>query len=390
MSKAVGIIGVGITKFGEFWEKNYRDLITEAGLKAMKDAGIEGKDVDELYVGSMTPGMFINQEHVAALVADYAGLTGIPATRVEAACASGGLALRQAYLNIRSGLSDIVVVGGVEKMTDVSVSTATVALAGAADEEWEVFHGATFPALYALMAQRHMIEYGTKEEHMAMVAVKNHKNGALNPNAQYQFEITIDKVMKSAPIAPPIKLLDCSPISDGAAVLVLASQEKIKELRKDNAVWILGSGQASDTLALHDRKSLCKTESAVKASRTAYSMAGVTPEDIDFAEVHDCFTIAEIMAIEALGFCNLGEGGKMTESGETALDGRKPVNTSGGLKSKGHPVGATGIAQAIEATLQLRGQADRRQVADAKIGLTHNVGGSGATCAVHVYGRELK
>jgi len=390
MSKAVGIIGVGITKFGEFWEKNYRDLITEAGLKAMKDAGIEGKDVDELYVGSMTPGMFINQEHVAALVADYAGLTGIPATRVEAACASGGLALRQAYLNIRSGLSDIVVVGGVEKMTDVSVSTATVALAGAADEEWEVFHGATFPALYALMAQRHMIEYGTKEEHMAMVAVKNHKNGALNPNAQYQFEITIDKVMKSAPIAPPIKLLDCSPISDGAAVLVLASQEKIKELRKDNAVWILGSGQASDTLALHDRKSLCKTESAVKASRTAYSMAGVTPEDIDFAEVHDCFTIAEIMAIEALGFCNLGEGGKMTESGETELDGRKPVNTSGGLKSKGHPVGATGIAQAIEATLQLRGQADRRQVADAKIGLTHNVGGSGATCAVHVYGRELK
>ncbi|MCX6694984.1 MAG: thiolase domain-containing protein [Candidatus Altiarchaeota archaeon] len=390
MKREVGIIGVGMTKFGEFWEKNYRDLITEAGVKAMTDAGIEGKDVDELYVGSMTPGMFINQEHVAALVADYAGLTGIPATRVEAACASGGLALRQAYLNIKSGISDIVVAGGVEKMTDVSVSTATVALAGASDEEWEVFHGATFPALYALMARRHMLEYGTTEEQMAMVAVKNHKNGALNPNAQYPFEITLEKAMNSAPIASPIKLMDCSPISDGAAVIVMASAEKIKEMKKDNAVWILGSGQSSDTLALHDRASLCRTEAAVRAAKTAYKMAGVGPRDIEFAEVHDCFTIAEIMAIEALGFCNFGEGGKMTERGETALNGSKPVNTSGGLKSKGHPVGATGIAQAIEATLQLRGTADKRQVKGAKIGLTHNVGGSGATAVVHVYGRDSK
>ena len=383
----VGIIGVGMTKFGELWEESYRDLVAEAGSKAISDAGIDGKNVDAGYVGSMSPGLFIGQEHVGSLVADYAGLIGIAATRVEAACASGGLALRQAYLSIKSGVNDIVVAGGVEKMTDVTVGQATVALAGAGDQEWEAFHGATFPSIYALMAQLHMREYGTTEEQLGMVAVKNHHNGAMNPNAQFQYEITLADVMKSSPVSTPLKLLDCSPISDGAAVVILASEKTCKKYT-ENPVWITGSGQASDTLALHDRECLYKTEAAVKAAKQAYKMSGRTPKQIDFAEVHDCFTIAEIMAIEALGFCDFGGGGKITEAGETKIGGMIPVNTSGGLKSKGHPVGATGIAQAIEATLQLRGDAGKRQVKDAKVGLTHNVGGSGATAVVHIFERD--
>ncbi|MBD3387491.1 MAG: thiolase domain-containing protein [Candidatus Altiarchaeales archaeon] len=385
----VAVIGAGMTRFGEFWNMSYRDLITEAGVKTIKDAGIEGTEIEALYVGSMTPGLFIEQEHIGALVADNSGLQGIPATRVEAACASGGLALREAYLSIKAGVADVVVAAGVEKMTDVSVEHATVALAGAGDQEWEAFHGATFPALYALMARRHMIEYGTTEEQMAMVAVKNHHNGSLNPNAQFKRQFKLEDVMSSAPVADPLKLLDCSPITDGAAAVILASEEKAKEM-SDNPVWIRGSGQASDTLALHDRKSLCRVESAVRAANTAYKMAGVKAGDIDFAEVHDCFTIAELMAVESLGFCKAGEGGRLTEDGETALEGRIPVNASGGLKAKGHPVGATGVAQAVEATMQLRGDAGKRQVKDAQLGLTHNVGGSGATSVVHVFSREVK
>jgi len=385
----VGVIGVGMTQFGEFWEKSYRDLIVEAGAHAINDAGIEGSTIDAGYVGSMSPGLFIEQEHIGALVADYVGLTKVQATRVEAACASGGLALRQGYLSIKAGVNDIVVVGGVEKMTDVPVNKATIALAGAGDQEWEAFHGATFPGLYALMTRRHMIEYGTTEEQLAAVAVKNHANGSLNPNAQYKRKVTLDQVMNSSKIATPLKLLDCSPISDGAAVVILASERKIKQLGVE-PVWIRGSGQASDTLALHDRRFLHKTEAAIIAGKRAYDSSGVKAKDIDFAEVHDCFTIAEIMAIEALGFCEFGEGGRITEESETAIGGSIPVNTSGGLKAKGHPVGATGVAQAIEAVKQIRGDAGKRQVKDANVGLTHNVGGSGATAVVHVFGRDKR
>ena len=385
----VAIIGVGLTKFGEFWERSYRDLISEAGLKAIIDARIDGVEIQEIYVGSMTPGLFINQEHIGALVADNAGLSGIPATRVESACASGGMALRQAYLSIKAGSADIVVAGGVEKMTDASTEHAAVALAGAADQEWEAFHGVTFPALYAMMARRHMKEFGTTEENLAQVAAKNHANGVHNPNAQYRHAFTVDEVMKSAPVADPLKLLDCSPITDGAAAVILASEEKARQLC-ENPIWITASTQSSDTLALHDRKSLCRTEAAITAAKKAYAMANVTPRDIDLAEVHDCFTIAELMAIESLGFCPMGKAGKFTADGETALDGSKPINTSGGLKSKGHPVGATGIAQAIEAVLQLRGQAEKRQIDGAKTALTHNVGGSGASCVCHIFEQEVK
>ena len=384
--KKVGIIGVGMTKFGEHWDRSYRDLILEAGTKAITNAGIEGRDIKEIYVGSMSPGTLIGQEHIGALVADYVGLCGIGATRVEAACASGGIALRQAYLSIRSGRNDIVVAGGAEKMTDVPTPQAAVSLAGAGDEEWEAFNGATFPALYALMAKRHMFECGTTLEQLSEVAVKSHHNASMNPNAQFPFEVTLEEVMNSAPVALPLRLLHCSPITDGAATVILASEKKAKELT-DNPVWITASALATDTLALHDRKSLSRTDAAIIAGRQAYEQAKISPKGIDFAEVHDCFSIAEIMAIEALGFCDFGEGGKITENGETRIGGRIPINTSGGLKAKGHPVGATGIAQAIEATLQLKGEAGKRQVKDAEIGLAHNVGGSGATCVVHIFSR---
>lgn len=382
----VAIIGIGMTKFGELWDYSYRDLITEAGIKAITDAGIEGEDIQELYVGSMSPGLFAGQEHIGALVADYSGLSGIPATRVEAACASGGLALRQAFLSIKSGRNDIVVAGGVEKMTDVPTGAAMMALMGAGDEQWEAFQGITFPALYALMARRHMKEYGTTLEQISEVSVKNHYNAQFNEYAQFRFEVSLEEVMDSPPVAEPLRLLHCSPITDGSAVVILASEKKAREL-KDEPIWISASALATDSLALHDRKSLSRMDSVILAAKKAYKQAGIEIKDIDFLEVHDCFSIAEILAIEGLGFCKLGEGGILTEEGQTKIDGDIPVNPSGGLKGKGHPVGTTGISQVVEATLQLRGEAGKRQVKDAEIGLIQNVGGSGATCVVHILSR---
>ncbi len=379
----VSIIGVGCTKFGEHWEKSFRQLIAEAGIEAILSAGIEGKDIEALYGGSMASGRFIGQEHIGALIADQLGLNPIPATRVENACASGGTALRSGYMAIKSGEYDMVAIGGVEKMTDVGVEDAAIALGGAGDQETELFHGASFPALYALMARAHMNEFGTTEEQLATVSVKNHHNAMLNPKAQFHREITIENVMNSGYIATPLKLLDCSPITDGAAAVILCESEKAREIC-ENPVEIIASAQASDTLALAGRKSLSEIMATKVAAKNAFEKAKITAKDVDFAEVHDCFTIAEILAIEAIGFCEKGKGGKFTADGNTALNGEIPVNVSGGLKGKGHPVGATGIAQAVEAVLQLRGQAEKRQVKDAKIGLTHNVGGSGATCVLHL------
>ncbi|HDM67173.1 MAG TPA: thiolase domain-containing protein, partial [Thermoplasmatales archaeon] len=277
----------------------------------------------------------------------------------------------------------IVVVGGIEKMNDVSGVSATETLATAADQEWEAFFGATFPALYAMIATRHMHDYGTTKEQLAQVAVKNHANGAKNPYAQYQFEVTVEQVLSAAPVAHPLGLLDCSPVSDGAAAVVLCALEKAKQYT-DKIIKIIGSGQASDTLPLHARRDITTLDATVYAARMAYKQANLSPKDIDVAEVHDCFTIAEICAIEDLGFVEKGKGGKAVEEGLTILDGEIPVNPSGGLKAKGHPVGATGVAQVVEIVEQLRGEADRRQVKDARIGLAHNVGGSGATCVVHI------
>ena len=384
--RKVAIIGVGLTKFGELWDVSLRRMMLEAGARAIEDAGIDGKKIDAMYVGNMSAGQFISQEHIASLIVDHAGLTPIPCTRVEAACASGGLALRQAVITVASGIHDIVVAAGIEKMTDVLAEQTTEALITAADQEWEAFVGATFPGLYALMARRHMYEFGTTEEQLAKVAVKNHHNACFNPCAQYQMEITVEDVLNSSPVTTPLKLLDCSPITDGAACVILAPFDRAREFT-DTPILVAGTGQASDTISLHDRQTLVGIAATNKAAELAYKMAGIGPNDIDLAEVHDCFTIAEIMAIEDLGFCKKGDGGKVTERGETAIGGRIPINTSGGLKGKGHPVGATGIAQAVEITQQLRGEAGKRQVNGAEIGLTHNVGGSGGTVVVHVMRR---
>lgn len=386
--RSVSIIGLGCTKFGERWDVSLRDMVSEAGVMAIEDAEIVGEQIDALFVGNMSGGRFIEQEHIGALIADCAGLSRlhIPSTRVEAACASGGLALRQAVLAVASGYHDIVIAAGVEKMTDVSSGTAADALAAAADREWECFFGATFPALYAMMARLHMRRYGTTHDQMAMVAAKNHHHACYNPIAQYHMEVTVEDVDRSPMVSDPLHVLDCSPISDGAAAVVLAPTEMAKKLA-DTPIKIIGSGQASDTLALHNRRDLTTLDATVHAGRAAFSQAGIEPRAVDVAEVHDCFTIAEIMAIEDLGFVEKGQGGRATEEGMTTLGSRLPINTSGGLKACGHPVGATGIKQACEIALQLRGEAGRRQVDEAEIGLTHNVGGSGGTALVHIFAR---
>jgi len=381
--RRVAIIGCGMSKFGERWDSSFRELVVEAGLKALEDAKVSGEKIDAGYVGTMASGSFIGQEHIGALIADYMGINPVPITRVEGACASGGLALRQGFLAVASGMHDIVVVGGVEKMTDIDSNLVGDVLGGAGDQEWELFLGATFPGIYALMAKRHMHDYGTTEEMMAAVAVKNHKHGAKNKYAQYQNEITIDTVMNSKMVADPLKMFDCSPVSDGAAAVVLAGMDIAASYTK-KPVEIVTSAQASDTIALHSRESLTGLKATKIASDKAYKLAGVTPKDIDVVEVHDCFTIAEIMATEDLGFFKKGEGGKAALEGRTGHGGEIVVNTSGGLKACGHPVGATGVKQAVEIAWQLRGEAGERQVKGAEVGMTHNVGGSGATAVVHV------
>jgi len=378
----VAIIGVGMTQMGELWGQSLRDIWTEAALAAIDDAGVER--LDSIWVGCMSSGLFVGQEHLGPLAADYLGMGPIPATRVESACASGGLAVRHAFIEIASGVSDIVLASGVEKMTDVDGDMATYALSTAADNEYEGYNGATFPGLYALMARRHMHDYGTTREQLAMVAVKNHRNGAKNPKAQYPFETTVEGVINSVKVADPLCIMDCSPITDGAAAVILCAAELAPKFCKKPLVVISGIGHATDTLALQHRESLTTIASATHAAEKAYKMSGKGSGDIDFAEVHDCFTIAEIMVTESLGFVERGQGGKAVENGETDIGGKIPVNPSGGLKSKGHPVGATGVAQIAEVTQQLWGECGDRQVEGVKVGLTQNMGGTGASSVVHI------
>jgi acetyl-CoA C-acetyltransferase len=378
----VAIIGVGMNKWGELWQKPLRDVFVESALLAIEDAGVD--HVDSMYVGCMTSGIFVGQEHLASLLADYLGTGPIPSVRVESACASGGLAVRMGFMDVASGMSDIVLVGGVEKMTDVGGDGATYALSTAADQEYEVYHGITFPGLYALMARSHMERFGTTRDQLSQVAVKNHENGSKNPLAQFPQKITVEQVNKSIMIADPLTILDCSPITDGAACAILCPAEMAKKISSKPPVKIIGAGNATDTIALHDRSDFTTLNATVKAAERAYKMANLKPDDIDLAEVHDCFTIAEIIISEDLGFAKKGEGGKAVESGMTAIGGNKPINASGGLKSKGHPVGATGVGQVVEIVHQLRGEAGGRQVKDAKIGLTQNMGGSGGSAVVHI------
>ncbi len=377
--KDIAIIGVGMTKFGELWDKSLRDIYVEAALAAIDDAGVD--HIDSMYVGTMSSGLFVGQEHIAALMADYLGVAGIPSTHVESACASGSIALRQAIFEIASGESEFVLAGGVEKMNDGA--DATYALATAADQEYEAFHGVTFPGLYAMIARAHMHKYGTTREQLAQVAVKNHNNGLLNPNAQFHLKITREDVINSTPIAEPLNLFDCSPITDGGAAVIVTTVENAKKLGKPY-VKIIASAQSTDAFALHSRKDLASIPSVSIAAKKAYKQAGITPDKLDFAEVHDCFTISELVVTEELGFFERGKSGPAALSGATALGGKIPINTSGGLKSKGHPVGATGIAQVIEVVEQLRGTAGERQVPNARLGLAQNMGGSGASCVIHI------
>ncbi len=384
--REVAVIGIGMTKFGEIWDKSLRQLGLEAGYLAITDAGITSDEIDALYIGNMSAGLAIAQEHIAPLFVDEVGLTRghIPATRIEAASASGGLAFRQGYLAVAAGQHDIVVVGSAEKMSDINPAEVIETLVSGADREWEAFFGATLPSLWAMIARRHMYEYGTTLEQLAHVVVKNHKNGKLNPKAQYQSELNLEVVMNSPRVAEPLGVFDCAPASDGAAAVVLCSLDKAKQIC-EYPVKIIGSGQASDSISLHDRESITRIDSTVFAAKRAFLQANKTIKDIDLAEVHDSYSISEIVAIEDLGIVEKGFGGPAVEEGLTQLNGNFPINTSGGLKARGHPPGATGVAQVVEIVTQLRGTAKKRQIKDAALGLTHNLGGTGGTAVVHIF-----
>jgi acetyl-CoA C-acetyltransferase len=381
--REVAVIGIGLSPWGEVWGSSLRSLWTQAAVAALADASTD--KVDAITVGSMSPGLFVGQEHIGALLAEQLGMPGVPALRVESACASGGVSLYAAFAQVAAGLADVVLATGVEKMTDVSGDECTAALATAADAETEVFYGATFPGLYAMMARAHMERWGTTREQLAEVAVKNHKHGSLNPHAQYRQTITVADVLRSAKVADPLNVLDCSPITDGAAAVVLADLATAKKLAKGRpVVKVAGIGVASDRIALHDRPDMTTIPATTEAGRRALAMAGRKTADVQVVELHDCFTIAEIVVLESLGLCPPGKGGEQAPSGRTALGGALPVNPSGGLKSKGHPVGATGIAQIVELATQLRGEAGPRQVKGVRVALAQNMGGTGASSVVTV------
>lgn len=377
----INVIAIGLTKFGELWDKSLYDLAFDAATEALDDASLSIKDIDGIFVGNMLSGVLSGQEHLGATVASLLG-SNASARKVEGACASGGLAVHDAIEAIMSDLHETVLVVGVEKMTDAAPGKVMEGLMGAGAED-ERLSGLTFPGLYALLAKAHMQKFGTTKEHMAHVAVKNHYHASLNDKAQFPFEISIEKVMKSTKITDPFTLFDASPISDGAAAVVLTSNKKQVTRNKKN-VYITGSSVATDTISLSQRESLLELKGTRLAAEKAFRQAGISVKDVDVVEVHDCFTIAEILAMEDLGFCKKGEGGEFIASGHTKLGNKMPVNTSGGLKACGHPVGATGVKQIVEITQQLQGRAGRKQVSGAKVGVTHNVGGTGATVVVHV------
>jgi acetyl-CoA C-acetyltransferase len=386
--RGVTIIGSGKTKFGVFPDRSLKSLIAEAGKKALLDAKLDASQIQAFYLGNFAATGFNKQNHVAPYAATAMGLPNVPCVRTEAACASSGAALREAVIAVGSGLYDYVLVGGVEKMNTVETPRVTEYLAQAADWQTEAKIGATFPSMFALMANRHMYEFGTRREHISSVAVKNHANGAKNPDAHMQKEISLEKAMNSqVMVAEPLNLFDCSLITDGAAAVVVCASE-VASNHHEIPIDIIGHGQASDSFCMYMKEDITRFDATVAAGQRAYEMAKVKPEDIDVVEVHDCFTIAEIIAIEDLGFCKKGQGGPFSYEGMTAIGGKIPVNTSGGLKSKGHPVGATGIAQVAELVLQLRGQAGPRQVQNAELALSHNLGGSGASCVVHILKRR--
>jgi acetyl-CoA C-acetyltransferase len=384
--RQVAIVGVGHGKFGVRSDASLRELAFEAVKACLEDAGVPLTEVESMVTG-IAGDEFSIALQPSAQVHDYIGFHPRPNFRVEGACATGSVALRTGWMNVASGLAELVLVVGAEKMTEVPTSVATDIMGRGGDAIWEYPFGTTFPGYYAMMANAHMAEFGTTEEQLAMVAVKNHYYGSLNPFAHMQKKIDLKKALTSFTVAHPLKLYDCSLITDGAAAILLASEEKAKSISK-KPVWITGLALATDTMRITERESLTSIRASREAAKVAFKMAGLVASDIDVATVHDCFTIAEIVAYEDLGFCERGEGGKFIEAKETYLGGRIPVNVDGGLKSKGHPLGATGVSMAIEITKQLRGEAGERQVRNAEIGLSHNVGGTGQVVAIHIFRRE--
>jgi acetyl-CoA C-acetyltransferase len=381
--RPVAVIGVGKTSFGAFPDQDLRSMTVDAGRRCLEDAHVSPSQVEAFYLGNFAGPSFVGQNHLAPYIAGAMGITDVPCTRFEAACASSGSAFFHAVSAVGAGLYDVVLVAGVEKMTSQSTPRVTEILAGAGDMCGEGRAGATFPALFAMIARRHMYQYETTREHMAAVAVKNHANGAKNPQAHMRKVITMEQALNGKPIAEPLTVYDCSLISDGAAAVLIAPLDRAAEFTS-KAVRVLGIAQTSDQVALDQKDDITTFRAVRAAGEKAYKMAGVTAADIQFAELHDCFTIAEIIATEDLGFVKKGEGGPYALEGRTCIKGERPVNTSGGLKSKGHPVGATGVAQICDVAIQIRGEAGERQVERRSLGLAQNLGGSGATAVVTI------
>lgn len=379
--REVSIVGFGQTKVGEHWEKSLRQLASDAVLAAMQHAGIDRADV--LYVGNMLSGELAGQEHLGALVADFVGLRGIEAIKVEAACASGAAAVRQALIAVASGLAEVAIAVGVEKMTDEVGSSVTSGLAMAADGDYEVAHGLSFVAINALLMRRYMYEFYYQREDFAPFTVNAHANAVNNPYAMFHRPIKAGAFAKAAMIASPISLLDSSPVCDGAAAVVIVPRKQGHAFT-DKPVRIAASAAATDTVALHDRRDPLFLQAAHDSAYKAYLQAGIRPEDIDLFELHDAFTVMAALSLEATGFAERGKGVALALDGEIRLDGRIPIATMGGLKARGHPVGATGVYQIVEVAQQLRGEAGANQVPDAHWGMAQNIGGSGATIIAHI------
>jgi acetyl-CoA C-acetyltransferase/acetyl-CoA acyltransferase len=382
--RRVAVIGVGVTNFGRH-ERTAAELFAEAAAEAILDAEISPDAVQAVYFGNVVGGPGDRQLHMGPLAASVLGIPAVPTTRFETACATSHAAFRHAVMEVAAGGADVVLVGGAERVLNLPTEDATAYFAYASDAWFEQPTGLTFPGVFALYARAHMAKYGTTEEQMAHVAVKNHHHGALNPKAQFQKEITVEQVLRSALVADPLKLYDCCPFTDGGAAVVLAAEEIARS--RPAPAWVLASAAASDSMFLHEKRDLTRVLATERAAAAAYAQAGLGPTDVDVVELHDCFTIAEILATEGLGFFEPGTGGIAAERGWTSLGGPLPVNPSGGLKAKGHPIGATGAAQVAEIVTQLRGAAGARQVEGARVGLVHTLGGNTATVLVSLLGR---
>jgi acetyl-CoA C-acetyltransferase len=381
----IAVIGAFQTKYGEHWDKSIYDLLAQSQLGALADAKIKAEEIDSIFTGNMCSETFCGQKHLGAIAANILNIN-IPSIGVESTCASGSIALREGIMSILSGQSEVVITSGVEKMTDVDAHAATTALLGAGYREQEGISGISFPGLFALISRVYMEKYKITKKQMAHVSVKNHDNAFLNPHAHLKKKITINDVISSPTVADPLSLLDCSPICDGSASLILSTPEFAKK-RNLKAVFIIASALSTDSLSICNRENLTSFDATKQAGKAAYEMAKIKPTDIDVVELHDAFSTSEIISLEDLGFFKPGTAMQETIKGKTKLNSKLPVNPSGGLKAKGHPVGATGMGQAVEVVDQLRGRCEQRQVKNAETGLTHNMGGAGTTVAVHIFSK---